>query len=179
MSSSTSPKPNRPRLIPNKRPLKPTSTTNPYPRVLNPSANPAEIRLKQSYQEYLQTKNNSPNPSFTPATEEEDLPQTPRIEVSFSAPQPFLDPPTWDAMLRLYREKIAAQSIEDSSGATSRGSGSGVGAGAGSGEESAERRQRAEQEMEYGSMAIRGRSSVRGRGKRGRGRGNVYWGGRS
>ncbi|KAJ5997010.1 hypothetical protein N7499_006674 [Penicillium canescens] len=180
MSSSTSPKPNRPRLIPNKRPLKPTSTTNRYPRVLNPSANPAETRLKQSYQEYLQTRKDNPNPSSTPATEEDDLPQIPRIEVPFSAPQPFLDPLTWDAMLRLHREKIAAQSVEDSNGATSQGSGSGVGASAVSGEESAERRrQRAEQEMEYGSMAIRGRSSVRGRGKRGRGRGNIYWGGRS
>ncbi|KAJ5294481.1 hypothetical protein N7508_009302 [Penicillium antarcticum] len=174
MLSSTTSKSERPRLIPKKRPLKPISTSL-HPRVLNPSAIPAETRLKPSYQEYLQTKQNHTDSSFTPATEEEDnLHQAPRIEVSFSAAQPFLDPPTWEAMLRLHREKIAAQSIEDSSVAITQGSGSR------SEEESAERqRQRAEQEMEYGSMAIRGRSSVRGRGMRARGRGTVHWSGRS
>ncbi|KAF4760148.1 hypothetical protein HAV15_006225 [Penicillium sp. str.  len=83
-------------------------------------------------------------------------------------PQPFLDPPTWEAMLKHSRERLAAQSIkvEPSSDADQA-------------EETVERmRQRVERETEYGSMAIRGRSSVRGRGKRGRGRGNVYWGGR-
>ncbi|KAJ5748503.1 uncharacterized protein N7511_010199 [Penicillium nucicola] len=174
MSPSTAPKIERARLIPGKRPLKPTSNSS-CPRALNPSAIPAETRLKQSYQEYLQTKQDNPISNSTTATEEEeDQSQIPRMEVSFSAPQPFLDPPTWDAMLRLHQEKIATQSIDESSVAAARGSGSG------SGEESSERqRQRAEQEMEYGSMAIRGRSSVRGRGKRARGRGNVYWGGRS
>jgi hypothetical protein len=174
MSSSTPPEQIQPRIVLKKRPLKRAPTTSSH---LNPSATPAETPLKQSYQEYLQAKQSNPNPTSTSATEEEeDSNQTPRIEVSFLAPQPFLDPPTWDAMLRLHREKLAVQAAEDSNLGAAQGSRS----GSGPEEESAERqRQRAEQEMEYGSMAIRGRSSVRGRGKRGRGRSSIYWGGRS
>ncbi|KAJ5208533.1 hypothetical protein N7449_002912 [Penicillium cf. viridicatum] len=175
MASSTSSQKSRPLLIPYKRALLPSGTNKSGPkvyRVLNPSAIPAETNIKPSYEEAIQGRNkpSSLSKHNKSTVEDEDYePHPPRFEVSFSMPpQPFLDPPTWEAMLKHSRERLAAQSIkaEPSSEADQE-------------EESVERmRQRVERETEYGSMAIRGRSSVRGRGKRGRGRGNVYWGGR-
>ena len=73
-------------------------------------------------------------------------------------PQPFLDPPLWEAMLRHAREKQRLnESQAGASGATERDQVNG-----GSSAESADqRRRRVEREAEYGSMAIRGRSSLR------------------
>ncbi|KUM57706.1 hypothetical protein ACN42_g9469 [Penicillium freii] len=175
MASSTSSQKYRPLLIPHKRALLPSGTNKLGPKVykvLNPSAIPAGTSIKPSYEEAIQRRNKPTDSSEhnKSTVEDEDYePQPPRFEVSFSMPpQPFLDPPTWEAMLKHSRERLAAQSmkVEPSSEADQE-------------EESVElMRQRVERETEYGSMAIRGRSSVRGRGKRGRGRGNVYWGGR-
>ncbi|KAJ5500145.1 hypothetical protein N7453_009196 [Penicillium expansum] len=176
MASSTSSQKSRPLLIPYKRALLPSRTNKLGPKVykvLNPSAMPAETSIKKSYEEATQERNKSTSLSGhnkSSSDDEEDYePQPPCFEVSFSMPpQPFLDPPTWEAMLKHSRERLAAQSIKEEPGS-----------GEDREEESVERmRQRVERETEYGSMAIRGRSSVRGRGKRGRGRGNVYWGGR-
>ncbi|KAJ5384930.1 hypothetical protein N7517_002841 [Penicillium concentricum] len=176
MASSTSSQKSRPLLIPHKRALLSLPTNRPghkVHKVLNPSAIPAEMSIKQSYEEATQEKNkptssNGHNKS-TVEHEEDYEPQPPRFEVSFSMPpQPFLDPPTWEAMLKHGRERLTAESVNDE-----------LGSGVDQEDESAERmRQQVERETQYGSMAIRGRSSVRGRGKRGRGRGNVYWGGR-
>ncbi|KAJ5184993.1 hypothetical protein N7491_007139 [Penicillium cf. griseofulvum] len=176
MASSTSSRKSRPLLIPHKRALLPLSSNRPgfkVSKVLNPSAIPAETTIRQSYEEATQERNkptgSSERNKSTVKDEEYYESQTPRFEVSFSMPpQPFLDPPTWEAMLKHSRERLAAQSIDDEPGS-----------GADREDESAEQMtQRVERETEYGSMAIRGRSSVRGRGKRGKGRGNVYWGGR-
>jgi hypothetical protein len=175
MASSASSKEPRPLLIPHKRALLPLQTkgqSRKVYKVLNPSAIPAETSIKKSYEEATQERNKPTSSSDhnKSTIEDEDYePQPPHFEVPFAMPpQPFLDPPTWEAILKHSRERLAAQSIKDESGA-----------GADREDESSERvRQRVERETEYGSMAIRGRSSVRGRGKRGRGRGNVYWGGR-
>ena len=175
MTSSTSSKKPRPLLIPHKRALLPLQNKGQgrkVHKVLNPSAIPAETSIKKSYEEVTQERNKPASSSEhnKGTVEDEDYePQPPHFEVSFAMPpQPFLDPPTWEAMLKHSRERLSAQSIKDEPGSEADRE-----------EESAERvRQRVEREMEYGSMAIRGRSSVRGRGKRGRGRGNVYWGGR-
>ncbi|KAJ5468153.1 hypothetical protein N7475_005905 [Penicillium sp. IBT 31633x] len=159
-------------LIPHKRALlPPPRPASKVCKVLNPSATPAETRIKQSHDEATQKKNRSTNSSADKESisEDEEDYETPRFEVSFSMPpQPFLDPPTWETMLKRSRDRLAAKSVADAQDSET-----------GQAEESVERRrQQVESEMEYGSMAIRGRSSVRGRGKRGRGRGNVYWGGR-
>ncbi|CAG7919283.1 unnamed protein product [Penicillium olsonii] len=132
----------------------------------------SELHIKSSHEEAKATrrkKSNSMNErSSSPSEEDDSNSQSKRVESSFAAsPQPFLDPPTWETMLKHSQERLAAQSA---SGGSSEASAA---------QESAERlRQRVDRETEYGSMAIRGRSSVRGRGKRGRGNGNVYWGGR-
>ncbi|KAJ5834657.1 hypothetical protein N7447_000683 [Penicillium robsamsonii] len=176
MASSTPSQKSRPLLIPHKRALLPSPTNRPGSKVykvLNPSAIPAETSIKQSYEEATKERNKTPSSSEHNKSkveyEENYDPQPPRFEVSFSMPpQPFLDPPAWEAILKHSRERLAAQSMGDrpSSGVDQE-------------DESAERmRQQVERETEYGSMAIRGRSSVRGRGKRGRGKGNVYLGSR-
>ncbi|KAJ5514489.1 hypothetical protein N7463_004041 [Penicillium fimorum] len=176
IASSTSSRKSRPLLIPHKRALLPSPTSRPGSKVykvLNPSAIPAETSIKQSYEEAIKERNKTTSSSeqnkITIKYEEDYDPQPPRFEVSFSMPpQPFLDPPTWEAILKHSRKRLAAQLIggEPSSGLDQE-------------DESSERmRQQVERETEYGSMAIRGRSSVRGRGKRGRGKGNVYLGGR-
>ncbi|KAI2717810.1 hypothetical protein CBS147332_4690 [Penicillium roqueforti] len=176
MASSASSQKPRPLLIPHKRALLPLPTKGQGPKiykVLNPSAIPAEMSIKQSYEEATEERRkrttSSAHNKSTFEDEEDYEPQPPRFEVSFSMPpQPFLDPPTWEAMLKHSRERLATQSTKDEPRSASDQE-----------DESVERmRQRVERETEYGSMAIRGRSSVRGRGKRGKGRGNVYWGGR-
>ncbi|CAG8888588.1 unnamed protein product [Penicillium egyptiacum] len=172
MASSTSSQKSRPLFIPHKRALIPLPTKGQNPKVykiLNPSAIPAETGIKQSYEEATQERNKpTSSGGHNKSTIEDEEDQPPHFEVSFAMPpQPFLDPPTWEAMLKHSRERLA-QSIKDEPGLV-----------ADQEDESVERtRQRVERETEYGSMAIRGRSSVRGRGKRGKGRGNVYWGGR-
>jgi hypothetical protein len=173
MASSTSSRKSRPLVIPHKRTLLPSNRRgSKVSKILNPSAIPAETIIKQSYEEATQEKNkpsSSERNKNTVKDEEDYESQAPRFEVSFSMPpQPFLDPSTWEAMLKHSRERLAVQSVDDE-----------LGSGADREDESAEKMtQRVERETEYGSMAIRGRSSVRGRGKRGKGRGNVYWGGR-
>jgi hypothetical protein len=69
-----------------------------------------------------------------------------------TTPQPFLDPPTWEAMLK--RKEASRQGESDQSES----------------ETADQRRRRLEREAEYGSISIRGRSSVRGA----RGRGRTY-----
>jgi hypothetical protein len=69
-----------------------------------------------------------------------------------TTPQPFLDPPTWEAMLKR-KERASRQGESDQSER----------------ETADQRRRRLEREAEYGSISIRGRSSVP-RGARGRGR---------
>jgi hypothetical protein len=178
MASSTPSQTSRPIKSPKRSVLPPHKPTPPkVSKVLNPSAHPAETRIKLSHDEAAE--NRSKTSSTAPAKsavehEAEEEYEPPRFEVSFSMPpQPFLDPPIWEAMLKRARERLTQRPLDEIPA-------SGVNL-----EEEAEsaerRRQRVEQEMEYGSMAIRGRSSVSGRGKRRRGdggRGNVYWGGR-
>lgn len=172
-------------LIPPKRALlPPTPTTHhqPVKRILNPSAVAASIRTKGAHHNYT----NSQEDRDPGVLEDEEDRKPPRIEVSFSAiPQPFLDPPLWESILRTRRVKAMTQSrsADDERGGevgeereeedTSESGATGPGTGE-------ERRRRREREVEYGSMAIRGRSSLRGRGRR-RGRGGdggVYWSGR-
>ncbi|KAJ5808186.1 hypothetical protein N7474_009455 [Penicillium riverlandense] len=178
-------------LIPKKRSLlPPTSTTRlsgthhqHVKRILNPSAVAASIRTKGAHRDYTSSHEDREQE----ALEEEQDPKPPRIEVSFSAiPQPFLDLPLWESILRTRWAKAATQSRS-----TDEGRGGEAGeegeeedtseSGATGPETGEERRRRREREVEYGSMAIRGRSSLRGRGRRrgrGGGDGGVYWGGR-
>lgn len=169
----------RPRIIPFKRPLLPAKSiyNHRVSKVLNPSAIPAETHFKSSHEEATQKRQqlqNSDNKDKDErSNEDEDYsPKIPRTEVSFSMPpQPFLDPPTWEAMLKHSHQRLETQSTQSTQATSSDHH-------VGEQVESAEQlRQRVDRETEYGSMAIRGRSSVRGRGRRGRGNGNVYWGG--
>jgi hypothetical protein len=151
-------------------------------RVLNPSAIAASIRTKGVHQNYT----NSQEDRDQGVLEEEQDPKPPRIEVSFSAiPQPFLDPPLWESILRTRWVKTAtrSRSTDEERGGEAGEEGEEADtseSGATGPETGEERRRRREREVEYGSMAIRGRSSLRGRGRRGRGGdGGVYWGGRS
>ncbi|KGO77243.1 hypothetical protein PITC_092030 [Penicillium italicum] len=158
MASSTSSQKSRTLLIPHKRALLSLRTNNPdhkVYKVLNPSALPAETSIKKSYEEVTQERNKSTSLSehnkSTIEDEEDYEPQPPCFEVSFSMPpQPFLDPPTWEAMLKHSHVNLAAQPIKDE-----------LGSGEDREDESVEQmRQRMERETEYGSMAIRGRSSA-------------------
>ena len=82
-------------------------------------------------------------------------------EFAFAVPpQPFVDPPTWEAMLKRKEQAVSRQT-----------EGTGQGGVQSESETAEQRRRRLEQEAEYGSMAIRGRSSVsrgRARGRGGR-----------
>lgn len=165
----------RTRIIPSRRPLLPTKGMH----KLNPSAIPAEVLMKTSHEEAKTNRRKGPKGSSDRSSspvEEDDLSAQPqRVEISFAtSPQPFLDPPSWEAMLKHSQQRLAAQAAQAAPGDSSEAS-----ALPSHGIESAERlRQRVDRETEYGSMAIRGRSSVRGRGKRARGNGGVYWGGK-
>lgn len=122
-------------IIPQKRPLLPSKTVHrtkdkdksvnvSIHRVLNTNTIPAEARMKQ------------PTDANQDATTEKEQPT--RIELSFASyPQPFLDPATWEGML-----KRRARGREEA-------------------ETADQRRLRREREAEYGSMAIRGRASIR------------------
>ncbi|KAJ5601448.1 hypothetical protein N7510_010982 [Penicillium lagena] len=174
--SSKKPNPKRSRslstlLIPNKRSLlPPTATTHPYhpKRILNPSAIAASIRTKGAHPNYT----NSQEDRDQGLLEEESDPKPPRIEVSFSAiPQPFLDPPVWESILRTQRAKAAIQSrsadeVRGGEAGKEREGEDTSESGATGPETGDERRRRREREVEYGTMAIRGRSSLRGRGRR-------------
>lgn len=148
--------PSRPLLIPEKRAvLSPGtgSSRNPVAKVLNPSAVPAETRMRQPAQDAANAS----------ATEEEDEYEKKYKTTGFAfalPPQPFLDPPTWQAMLKRKEQAGSRQSeVTGQEGAQSAS------------ETADQRRRRLEREAEYGSMAIRGRSSVprgRGRGRGGR-----------
>ncbi|KAJ5094146.1 hypothetical protein N7456_010007 [Penicillium angulare] len=162
----------RPLLITHKRPLlspstgkhiqkSNTSCNKIVPKVLNPSAVAAETRMKKPISYPLHNDEN--------ADEGQDggklqYPKSEPIEVAFAmAPQPFLDPATWEAMLKRARDTANASN--------NIGTGNHSSAGPSSSETADQRNRRREREAEYGSMAIRGRSSVSGRGKRVRGRG--------
>ncbi|KAJ5933879.1 hypothetical protein N7454_006208 [Penicillium verhagenii] len=174
--------PSRPLLIPQKRALitskkttdkgKP-NTKKPTPKILNPSAVAAETRMKKpipfasdvSAAEYAELEDHTPEP----------------IKVAFAMPvQPFLDPPSWEAMLKRAREAANANT-NINTGPPGVASGSRSASGRqGNIERSApyetadQRRQRQDREAEYGSMAIRGRSNISGRGKRARGGSRRY-----
>ena len=163
------------RITPSKRLILPPRSTHKHKvlKVLNPSAKPAETCMKSSHEEATRQKklNNANDQTSSPNDEYDDTPQSKRFEVAFSmTPQPFLDPPTWEAMLKISQQRHAAHSAQENTSELP----------VSQQVESAERlRQRVDRETEYGSMAIRGRSSIRGRGKRGRGNESVYWGGRN
>lgn len=86
-------------------------------------------------------------------------------------PQPFLDPPTWEAMLKRQAQAARTEASGEGAAAAERGGRSEY---SGDFETCEQRRRRRETEAGYGSMAIRGRSSVSGRGLRGK----RFWGGR-
>ena len=169
-------------LIPQKRPLLPptnraisnsTGTNDPRPvlKTLNPSAVAAETRMKKPSHYNLDSDDSADEMTRegderdNQGEEEENGPAT--IRFSFATPpQPFLDPPTWEAMLK----KRARDAAQTSKGGTSRKD---ENDDAGPSETADQRRQRREREAEYGSMAIRGRSNISGRGKRARGRRRV------
>jgi hypothetical protein len=139
--------------------------------VLNPSTKPATTHMKPP----LDT-NDYEEESINEPTKDNST----QIQFSFaSAPQPFLDPPTWEAMLK--RAQTAAASAGGSASASAsnsvRRSGENPNSESLGTETPDQQRIRREREAEYGSMAIRGRSSVSGRGRRTRASGRGYWGG--
>lgn len=141
----------RPLLIPQKRAFLPPSTwsSRKVDKVLNPSAAPAETRMRQPAQD-------AANASGREEEDEQEI-KYKRTEFAFAMhPQPFLDPPAWEAILKRKEQAVSRP-------------GEGVEDGGAQSETADQRRRRLEREAEYGSMAIRGRSSVRGRA-RGRGR---------
>ncbi|KAJ5550873.1 hypothetical protein N7461_005571 [Penicillium sp. DV-2018c] len=124
-------------------------------KVLNPSAQPPEMRIKPSHDEITESRSKTISTASGESAAEHEADEyyePPRFEVSFSMPpQPFLDPPIWEAMLKRARERLAQRPMDEIPAA---------GVDPEEEVESAEsRRQREEREMEYGSMAIRGRSS--------------------
>jgi hypothetical protein len=167
----------RPLLIPHKRPLLPPTihtTTNQKHvyKVLNPNTTAPTTNMKPALDA------NKDEPVTEPTN------KTPsRIEFSFaSAPQPFLDPPTWEAMLKRAQARAASASVSLGEGESASNSTSTRRRGENLSESSEletpdQQRIRREREAEYGSMAIRGRSSVSGRGRRTRASGRGYWGG--
>lgn len=159
----------RPLLIPHKRPLLSSNNAKdkgkikkPVPKVLNPSAVAAETRMKKPTPYALNIDDSADE--HTRQQELEDKPDP--IKAPFSMPpQPFLDPPTWEAMLKRARE---AANTPDGNGSPGNNTPSGPS------ETADRRRQRQDREAEYGSMAIRGRSNISGRGKRARGARRIY-----
>ncbi|KAJ5307716.1 hypothetical protein N7476_008372 [Penicillium atrosanguineum] len=141
--------PSRPLIIPEKRALLPPrtgSSRKPVAKVLNPSADPAETRMRQPAQDAADAS----------GIEEEDEYEKKYkcTEFAFAVPpQPFVDPPAWEAMLKRKEQAVSRQN-----------EGTGHGGVQIESESAEQRRRRLEREAEYGSMAIRGRSSVpRGR----------------
>ncbi|KAJ5103348.1 hypothetical protein N7532_003877 [Penicillium argentinense] len=140
-------------LIPEKRKLLP-----PRPKKVISQTNEPGIVFK------------NPRPKETAHSDEsedndEDASDKPtRIEFDFaSTSRPFLDPSTWEAMLKKSREESAMRGGDTDPADTV---------------ETPEEQARREKESEYGSMAIRGRSSISGRGRRGRGTDKGHWAGR-
>lgn len=171
----------RPLLIPQKRPLlfsggDGEAHRKPIPKVLNPSATAAETRMKKAnpYVFRPSIENEEDNTGVGNMKDHDDVDDTPaRIEFSFAMPpQPFLDPPRWEAMLKQAQLKTAP--LTGGAGKNR----SETQEEPGPSETPDQRRQRREREAEYGSMAIRDRSNVSGRGRRGRMRGNIAWSGR-
>lgn len=166
----------RPLLIPHKRALLPPtahthSNHKPVHKVLNPSATSAITQMKPPLDD------NEDDLINEPITEKPT-----RIEFSFaSSPQPFLDPPTWEAMLKRAQRTAASASTGENESANASNStprrGENLSESSGT-ETPDQQRIRREREAEYGSMAIRGRSSVSGRGRRTRASGRGYWAGR-
>ncbi|KAJ5327129.1 Cytochrome P450 [Penicillium brevicompactum] len=91
-------------------------------KVLNPSAKPAETCMKSSHEEATRQKklNNGNDQTSSPNDEYDDTPQSKRFEVAFSmTPQPFLDPPTWEAMLKISQQRHAAHSAQENTSESS------------------------------------------------------------
>ncbi|KAJ6092662.1 hypothetical protein N7486_007951 [Penicillium sp. IBT 16267x] len=161
----------RPLLIPHKRPLLSSNNAkdrekskNPVQKVLNPSAVAAETRMKKPTPYALNSDDSADE--YTGEQELEDY-KPDLIKFSFATPpQPFLDPPAWQAMLKRARE--AKNTSEGGNGSRENNQPSGPS------ETADQRRRRQDREAEYGSMAIRGRSNVSGRGRRARGGGRIY-----
>ncbi|KAJ6171840.1 hypothetical protein N7470_000907 [Penicillium chermesinum] len=159
----------RPLIIPRKRPLLPPHTSSDKsaksqpPRVLNPSAVAAETRMKKAAPRHYSS--DSADESLGEDSEDE---KPGPVKFAFAAPpQPFLEPPTWEGMLK--RHAQAQTRGVDGSGDTRDKSRDAGGRGEEGLETADERVRRREREAEYGSMAVRGRSRV-GRGKREKGR---------
>ncbi|KAJ5287679.1 hypothetical protein N7478_003365 [Penicillium angulare] len=154
----------RPLLIPHKRPLfssttgkdinkSKTSCNKTVAKALNSSAVAAETRMKKPISYPLHSDENADEGQD--GDELQYLKSEP-IEVAFAmAPQPFLDPPTWEAMLKRARDTANAS---NNTGTGNRRDDHGS-VGPSSSETADQRRLRREREAEYGSMAIRGRSS--------------------
>lgn len=185
----------RPLLIPQKRPLLAPKAT---PKTLNTNT-PSPKATLMHRPSPPSTTNHSPNshtePKPTPEPESSHNRQPPtrtqltRLELSFAAyPQPFLDPPTWEAMIRRARKgnSSASHTARICSPAPTPTTSRGLGVrgerapprarvdqreSPSTPETADQQRRRREREVEYGAMAIADRSrggSGSGRGRRGR-----------
>lgn len=138
---------NRPRIIPSKRPLLPPRLSS--QASVNHNSKPADIQFKVPAFSYLSTLS-SERDAVRDVQEDQqgqqgrDLPVN--VECDFSrAPQPLLDPDTWDRMRRQEQESAQAQKRKSPG-------------------DSEERERRRERDAEYGGLAIRGRTVRRRRG---------------
>lgn len=136
---------NRPRIIPSKRPLLPPRLSS--QASVNHSSKPADIQFKIPAFSSLSTLSSSEKDAIHDVQDGQqgtDLPVN--IECDFSrAPQPLLDPDTWDRMRRQEQESAQAQERKSPG-------------------DSEERERRRERDAEYGGLAIRGRTVRRRRG---------------
>ncbi|KAJ5340933.1 Cytochrome P450 [Penicillium brevicompactum] len=112
------------RMTSSKRLILPPRSTHKHKvlKVLNPSAKPAETCMKSSHEEATRQKklNNGNDQTSSPNDEYDDTPQSKRFEVAFSmTPQPFLDPPTWEAMLKISQQRHAAHSAQENTSESS------------------------------------------------------------
>ncbi|KAF3387169.1 hypothetical protein F1880_000524 [Penicillium rolfsii] len=146
-----------PLLIPHKRALLPSTTHTIYNqqnvyKMLNPSSTPAITHMKPPL---------GTNEDEEESTHEPTRGKSTRIECSFAAaPQPFLDPPTWEAMLKRAQSEAAsaaASAGESASASASNNLGRRIeNLSESSGTETPDQQRiRREREAEYGSMAIR------------------------
>lgn len=146
----------RPLIIPQKRRLldhngkELKQGQKPIPKVINPSAVPAETRIQKSLRHLI--PENADADAYNEAIAYDSKPEPIEWHLG-DLPQPFLDPDLWEAMLKHAREKLQQRFNETNA----------VNGGSGPVESADQQRRREEREVEYGSMAIRGRASLRGR----------------
>lgn len=167
----------RPLLIPQKRALLPSKTTSIYNnqtihKTLNTNTTTTKTTIMQSAPFALNPNSQlEPSPSPPPSENTQDT----RLELSFAAyPQPFLDPLTWETMVRRARRSPPASASASASASplTTRGLVRGErtpprarvdqGDSPSTPETADQQRRRGERERDYGTMAIRAR--VRGVG---------------